>query len=1535
MPEGTNNHLNQLRRTVLKDIKNDPSGNSGLKRPLGSLKRRISDSACLSSLQRESRLEKGDKAKERDCGLSSAMSEKNKNIYTDITNTPMTFQDKERNKGVPCEMEISLQSISKDTDVIASPAFRNEMLPMSHKAQLSSPDSCLSSSILGMSDMSLPYFVDSTGHKKSEQDIAEFSTINSDKYFSTPMPSKERVKNKKLTPVMEIESDSSISEEPQHQEKVSITDMLNENSADVVSHESPTQTPLYRSFFAAECQEIAKQIEGIKPDVKQSPAKRKSDELDVSTIDAEPPPYDCTPMKSMLACEVAKMLCSLESSPNKEELSLFGDSILDLEKTDMQISYFTSPKCDIESNKRHSASDAEQLSLSDSGYNIHPKRQKIESFEKINLEVNVNLVNKMSPLANVDSFTSVEPTVDSLHISTTTKCSEGLKAVFSNSVILPEHKLLDSVVEPALLMKDTAITPLALSPVYEGAIVTRIKHLFQTSEHKLCANTTQDNVLNHDELLPTDTNRVIDSSNTRPSSTSKHEMTRVPHAFNTTQDILFNQEEINRTNTTQVIEMVGTQSFSTTLDIVQVHDDATSGNTTQVLDVVPPSANTTQDIAPVHNDAVLSNTTQVRDVAPLSANLTQDVSSVHDAISGNTTQVIDAPLSTDTTQVMDAPLSTNTTQDVASVHHEATSSNTTQVMDVAPLSANLTQDVSPVHDEISGNTTQVMDAPLATNTTQVMDAPLATNTTQVMDAPLATNTTQVMDAALATNTTQVMDAPLATNTTQVMDAPLATNTTQVMDAPLATNTTQVMDAPLATNTTQDITPIQEVGLTANTTQIIEEESKMPVNNTVVPSMHEGKTSNTTYGTEMEMQPCVNTTQNIVSVNDTLLTACKTQDNEIALQSSANRSFGATSSSHKITTGSSQDTGVMQNSLMEVLPAEEAIHTHSTDAAPEPLSNNNLSHDERTSTNNDHLLKDVTHTSLSSAFKVSSQCSVRISDTNLPGTTGTNTEISTSNYGSDLNAENIENLVITNNQKNVSRLDPTQETLVVNEIKEWPSEPEAKSSHSDLTCVTPDFSPPALVKPNGTERQHIGHLKSSDCCTAMASSRKEADFCKESGNRPLLSESCSMIQEEENVHDVSVFSVGSLSFVTSTPVTGLNNFQFQNSCRDSVQHDSNVSIGLILDDSSNKVPGEQRMIPQQRCHAANRLDCKDKAKQETSRVSFLPPNMQKKNMVPPSEAGPKQMPLSAIPSARRSLALYQNASHNPVRETQLSKIAPRSGIPGRGMIRPPLARQNLPRATLGNAKQGPDSTGGSIITNKLAENRFRTPSAAVVKAKSVTTHSQLPAAPSSIKPPSRIGAPGTTGRVSIGIQNAVPDQHDTPRGDTVLAAQPPMSTGIRTGPPRPVMSSVRLPPQQLQKASLKPKSQVQGLPTKKTQRELPTLGSRKESALKPESTNVVKSNAKQTNLTLDSTKQAASFQAEMAEGKPERCRHLEMSKCCQLLKAYEDFKRHYELAKSELERCQHLEGCRCCQLLKMYEDFKRLFGQVEMTNVADT
>ncbi|KAM4019367.1 uncharacterized protein ACNLHF_000070 [Anomaloglossus baeobatrachus] len=1118
-------------------------------------------------------------------------------------------------------------------DGVVSPVLSKE------NVLLSSPDSYSSSSVFCVSNTSLSYFADPTvPNANEEQNPTESSSINSDKYFSTPMPSRDRMK-KKLTPVMEVNIESNLSDEWHPQDKLSSIDLLHNKpySTDVLSHESPTKTPLYRSFFAAECQEIVNQIENMETLVR-TPGKRKVEAFDVSTIDAEPPPYDCTPMKSLLACEVATIIRSLESSP-VEGLSMFGESLLDLEKTDMQLNDFNLSECQTLNNPGCSASNIKGLSVLSDGLNgVCAKRQKTEHLEISDCKANKD-IKILLPL----------------HVSPASKRSvKRITQVSSNNLLHTEQQPLDNVITPDMaatqVSKVLKTSPQILvtttkSPVHAGPSPTCLEQMGKVDEDNLCASTVQDIEVTYDELPPTDITHVIEkgkeSTDTRPSITSMHEITVanativteiLPSTSNTTQDIPFIQEEVNLANTTQVIEMVGLLSANMTQDIASVHDSATSANSTQEIDAVT-----------------------------LSANTTHDITSVADGV---------------------------------------TTANTIQIIEVAP---------------------------------------------------------------------------------------------------------QVL-----VNTTQDIPPT-----------------------------HESKTANITHEIELVPQSCVNATQDVASLCEAAEPANITQVIEMLSEASAKRAAGTTSICDSIPTCHTQHSKTMPKSSADI-------------ATPNPC----------------------TETNPKAPCHAKESC-----------------EQVTDNHG---------------------KLFKKEQALVVNDGNELQSV--ASEAQTSVICVTIDpstqVSPPVQPNHHSMEGQKLEGSEKS--CPGMTTSQTDV-ICKESINQPLLSESCCMIQEEENAHDISVFSIGSLSFVTSTPVPGINNFQYQKLVMDSVQQDP--SIGSVQDEIANK--GEQQMNTP---HDAQGLNCKAKGNVETSPGSSLPLRMQR-GMVPPTEAIPKPMTSSGIPSASRSLALYKSASQNTARDPAVSKIAQGGGIPGRGIIRPPMARQSLPRASLGNLKQTMEAIGKTSLISKPTGSLFKNPKATALKVKLATTHSQLPPAPPPVRPPSRLGVPSSTRQLSFGGQNAL--LHDVPRVSPVYAHQ-----RIGTGLPRPGTSSIC--PSLSVSQKLSPKPQVQGLAMKKSQRERPTLGSRRETGSKAESTSTVRSSAKQPPLTQGSATEASS-QASFSLNHTvqtkaeihEKEQHSRSSKV--------DIKDvptiSTELADSGLDRCQHLEICKCCdiryrQILQENEDLKK-------------
>ncbi|XP_075040584.1 uncharacterized protein LOC142100726 isoform X2 [Mixophyes fleayi] len=1278
---------------VLKDIKNDPDVSTGLHSSLVLSKRRMSDSACKSPLPHKSKIRKGID----DC-FSSSKSEHNiMNTCSDLRNSlavgSVALQNKEGNKSGYYKAESSKHEELKNSDGMVQPVTaKGSAPPLPRDIGLSAPEHHSASKLLGISTMSLSYFADPTVRNENEEpEFVELTSSNGNKYFSTPMVSK--IVKKKLTPVMELDIESCTSEDWRSHDKISSTDIVHKNSyaADVPTHESPTQTPLYRSFFAAECQEIVNQIEGIETVVK-SPVKRKADALDVSSIDAEPPPYECTPMKSMLACEVANMMRSLDSSPIGEGVSLFGESLLDLEKVDMQLHDFNLSECSKGQSLSDSANDG-ILYLSDGLSRGCSKRQKTEQLSTNESKTHsVSRTEMMEPSAKmVDNVTSVilhqfdnkgacdiESKSDCANnisgsINTTQNMksrSEGIIPLGTTQVMKVEHNHSDNIIEQVVLMQDEAIamnicqatdpspkdlvnTTQNIVSVHEMSTASPT-WLIETDVHKQCASTTQDILIIHDELHPSNTNQVI---------------------------------PINLTQNTSI------------------HKEVTTVNMTHVIELIPQTPNITRDISFMHEECSIANTTQVIELVPQSsANTTHDISSMHDEVITDTTQEVEVVQNT----------SVNTKMEFSAVD-EVTEATVPQTIDAVPNN-NATQDGAPLIDEV-----------IVANAQLFITAPQTSSNTML-------DMTGKCDIVIG-------DLPS-------------------------------IDA--SEHLSKDMQLLTDVSESSQNLILSPEEVFVP----------------------LSMSP----SENLVTEKKD---ASILNDHE----------------------------NVPPHSLFN--PQETLFSNNKANLVPVPESVE------------DQLVVDIT---------------CRTTD------------------------------------------------------------------HGKLVCTL------AQSKSDATEGE-LSKATEEKCNRSSAekvSLQNEVDTCKES-NSPLLSESYSMIQEEECAHDVSVFSAGSLSFVTSTPVPGFNNFQFQKTCYDSVHHEPNVSLGSVLEESTNKVPVEQRITTQPL--GMQGLNDNNKVK-KISRGSMLP-TCTERGIRPPSGLIPRQIaPTSGIPSARRSLALFNNTTgQNPGKEPTLSKMVPR-GIPGTGIIRPPLVRQSLPRVGPGILKQSTEETGGSTMANKLKGSRFRIPKAASAKTRSTAAHSQLPNAPSLVKPPSRLCAPNS-GRHSVGVQNATNNLQD-PQCGAINSVRPLISAEVRTSLPKPGSSSIR-PPLQLhpQKVSPKLKSNLTGLLVKKT---LPALGPRRDiGSTKGESTSETSSTKQSISSAANFVNEAASFDSLVKSSSSSS--HIQHTTAENQEKLHSSISSIEECAslpattseQAESEVCLHLETCKCCntkyrQLLQELEDLKRRLGQ---------
>eukprot|EP00079_Xenopus_tropicalis_P019889 XP_012810119.1 PREDICTED: uncharacterized protein LOC105945819 [Xenopus tropicalis] len=158
------------------------------------------------------------------------------------------------------------------------------------------------------------------GHaEKSEDDTPEVVSCILKHISSTPFTFTGRA-DCELTPINKIKSKCNIFEAWRSQDLI--------QRADSQYLESPMQ---YRSFFLAECEDIARQLQSKEPE-ESNTSKRKIEELDISTIEAEPPPFYCTPKST---------LDDAEYSAKRRRLDLSEYS--DKEKWNHNGQYYESP----------------------------------------------------------------------------------------------------------------------------------------------------------------------------------------------------------------------------------------------------------------------------------------------------------------------------------------------------------------------------------------------------------------------------------------------------------------------------------------------------------------------------------------------------------------------------------------------------------------------------------------------------------------------------------------------------------------------------------------------------------------------------------------------------------------------------------------------------------------------------------------------------------------------------------------------------------------------------------------------------------------------------------------------------------------------------------------------------------------------------------------------------------------------------------------------------------------------------------------
>ncbi|XP_069065560.1 uro-adherence factor A-like [Pleurodeles waltl] len=460
------------------------------------------------------------------------------------------------------------------------------------------------------------------------------------KYFGTPVAATKPKGKIQLTPVMEVDLELSSSEagsatEQQPRNLTTENECVRKRFPDILqhttsNHEEPAlTTPLYRSFFAAECMEIVCQIAGGKlpggrihqpsSDVSAGPqsSKRKRAMFDWSTIEAEPLPYDLTPMKSMLSHDADKVIRSLDSTPAPTDGSFFGGSILDLDNMNLQLLEFGDEG--VEERKQLSASkealDSEpsglskiSLASSDSFRGL----KDLSSFEGLDvMEVAPRQpasicslhesVDESEPRALVDS--SLNSTVD-LHVPAT---SALLNTTVTHTPAVQSNQLANGSVP-------NAVIPVKLDAKSSDS---QDPNLTVTKAEKVTAmNKTQD--------------LFVTTLEVGAISPYKKSEIKVVHLLNTTQDIgqtshLESAERNFQINVTQDIVLSGDsvdvteeimEEGNTTRDLgdINCQDHVNEGNTTRDLVASKHQnfldGNTTRDLGDKRQDSVESNTTR-------------------------------------------------------------------------------------------------------------------------------------------------------------------------------------------------------------------------------------------------------------------------------------------------------------------------------------------------------------------------------------------------------------------------------------------------------------------------------------------------------------------------------------------------------------------------------------------------------------------------------------------------------------------------------------------------------------------------------------------------------------------------------------------------------------------------------------------------------------------------------------------------------------------------------------------------------------
>ncbi|KAE8584098.1 hypothetical protein XENTR_v10020822 [Xenopus tropicalis] len=1319
------------------------------------------------------------------------------------------------------------------------------------------------SSSLG--DSSIPSILDEAFPKIREAyEMSEGTSVTGNKFFSTPLPTGTKAK-KKLTPVLEVDLESN--EDWSVNEKATPNVRIKKTYS-IVAQESPMQAPLYRSFFAAECQDIVDQLEGKETEGRCA-GKRKVEELDVSSIDAEPPPYDCTPMKSMLACEVANIIRSLDSSPANEGPSMLGDSLLDLEKLDLQLHDFNlKDKGKLCGRIQALNSSTEGIFFLGEGTDgvCSSKKQKLDPMKETKSIVN-NLSN------SEEKSYSNSPLLTHGH--------SGSKSVVNGTRLnVPQEMKRGGNVEKIMNLMNEAKME---KGTFEGRSF-HAEHVGRSASSELSSKKTE-----ADFILPTNTTVDMEITNEAVVTTQVIKSVR---KLSSTPD-LFPVSKVSNANTTQdLVPVRKVPDANTTQDLFPV-SKVLDANTTQDLFPVSkvPDANTTQDLVPVSKvlganttqDLVLvykvpdANTTQLIEAVPLALiDATQDIIVAHDEVLGvNATQEIETLQKT----------SANTTQDI--VLEEGAAANSTQVIETGlQASANTTLDI--LHDEvIVANTTQVIEAPYKSSPRGIIIGEVTTgNTTQVTDARTKASANTTQDIVLEHNVLFPLKPAIA-QVTRVVPKMTSFNTTQdVLSDPEDVACTQKADTVpkmICSNTTQDILlePDETTGAQAtnimpkitssNTTLDIVLEPEVLIATQITDAEAQFSSSNTTQ----EILPEVNTV-NVSKLPNTMLNVTSSNTtNDIVPEPAVSKMCSETLI---------KDAEPTHNDAMAVSGAQtvEAVSKLSASTTQEITIV-----DEKVNTSNTTVCNNMKDPLVNSAAATSSKATgeapvmspnVSFSPNNSPVST---IQVSASERSVN-NIKNSGDAILVKDQQTfgpVCTSDPAQDTALP-EVARADSLGVLESSQvqmpvTGVTQVSQESISMANTLTEGKEESsnmavmHQISGKAEDnnkSCETTSSSCHESDklSCHEPTGDMGEMEPCEVAQETEATHDESVFSVSSLSFVTSTPLPGLSNFQFKKSSQDSTQHDPNLSVCSVVDESANKASEEEREKSHQ-AQGGKHLG------RETTHVAQLPRNPQR-SFLPQARAlqSGTGIPSSGIPSARRSLAL--TAAPVPqklTKEQVLSQIPPRgTGIPARGSIRPPLTRNSLVRASVGNAKPSAGSSAANTSQNRTIGSRFRTPRAAAAKARPSLTHAQITNNASVIRPPSRLSAPSSA---------------QVPKDATcapALSIRPAVPSGVQSfGLLRHAPSSVR-PPIPLQRT---------GLAMKKPQREI-SVTTKNETQTAPRN---------------------AQLEASCASGEPARPQEI--------------------VSPSESPGCLHLETCPCChikyqELLQKFEELRNRLGE---------